>query len=261
MTNIPFTKYHGTGNDFILIDDRSEQFNIADFRFIAGMCERHFGIGADGLILLRHHPEADFRMIYFNADGLEGSMCGNGARCAVAFARSLDMCDDYAQFMAFDGAHTATITGDDISVSMSNVTGIEETAYGLFLDTGSPHIVLFVDDLDAVDVLREGRAVRYSPRFMKDGVNVNLVMERADEIHMRTYERGVENETLSCGTGAVAVALAVAHRHGRRGEISTAITTSGGALRVDFVHHEAGRFEGIFLRGMAERVFTGDYHR
>ena len=188
---IEFYKYQGTGNDFIMIDDREKEFDLTDNDLIAALCERRMGIGADGLILLREHGTLDFEMIYFNADGKESSMCGNGGRCIIAFAQMLEMTGNETTFMAIDGEHKGRLMDDGIYLQMQDVKKIEGVGDGLVLNTGSPHYIEMVDELDYIDVDKQGRKIRNSVPFKKDGINVNFVLD-ANELQVRTYERGVE---------------------------------------------------------------------
>ena len=254
---IQFFKYQGTGNDFVMIDDRTEQFP-ASKELIAHLCHRRFGIGADGLILLQNHPEYDFRMVYFNADGGEGSMCGNGGRCAVAFAKHLGIFAAQTQFMAVDGLHEAFIDEAGlVHLKMQEVEGIENNGKSFFLNTGSPHYVAWVEALTDFDVEKEGKAIRYNERFKAQGTNVNF-MEKLAENHLlvRTYERGVEAETYSCGTGVTACALAYS-LSGAQSPV--AIRTLGGDLKVHFERVGAAQFRNIYLIGPAQKVFEGTY--
>lgn len=250
-----FFKYHGTGNDFIMIDNRNGEFPKEDVKLISSLCERHTGIGADGLILLEDDPESDFKMVYFNADGKEGSMCGNGGRCVVAFARKLGLIEHTTTFSAADGLHEAEFVNGDVSLKMQDVESIREKPDYLFLDTGSPHHVQIVKDLQAFDVEKEGRRLRYS-LYGKSGSNINFV-EGTDKntFSVRTYERGVENETLSCGTGVTAVALAM-HHLGYTHARDVRVDTPGGQLSVSF-DRENGRYVDIFLKGPFEEVYKG----
>jgi diaminopimelate epimerase len=251
-----FFKYQGTGNDFILIDDREETFPASNQALIEQLCHRRFGIGADGLILLQNDPDYDFRMVYFNADGAEGSMCGNGGRCIVRFAHDLGLFESETRFRAVDGEHIAVVTEDSVSLKMSTVSGIEEHNRLTFLNTGSPHVVIFVDDLESLDVVAEGRAIRYSDAFQPKGTNVNYAQVLDDKtVFVRTYERGVEDETYSCGTGVTAVAL-VAHQQLEMAD-PIFIKTIGGDLRVSFNRRADGSFDDIYLIGPAKRVFAG----
>ncbi|MBW3127496.1 diaminopimelate epimerase [Hymenobacter profundi] len=261
-TQLSFFKYQGTGNDFVMVDDRANQFDAANHQLVHRLCDRRRGIGADGLILLRLHPEYDFEMVYFNADGHLGSMCGNGGRCTVAFARQVGVIDATARFLAADGPHEASIDADGtVHLRMQDVAGQEEVAAhdGVFLNTGSPHLVRFLpaESLAAFNVFAEGRAVRYGALYADKGTNVNFVEEPSAPDapwQVRTYERGVEDETQSCGTGVTAVALAAS----RRGASSPVhLRTPGGDLRVGFQSHPDGSFTDIYLSGPATRVFDG----
>ena len=256
-----FAKYQGTGNDFVLIDDRAnpgrdETFPAANQALVERLCHRRFGIGADGLILLRNDPDYDFRMVYFNADGAEGSMCGNGGRCIVRFAHDLGLFESETRFIAVDGEHVAVVCEEDIFLKMSAVSGIEERDSLTFLNTGSPHVVRFVDDLESLDVVAEGRTIRYHSAFQPGGTNVNFAQVIDDNtLFVRTYERGVEDETYSCGTGVTAVAL-VAHQQLSMPD-PVFIQTLGGNLRVSFNAHPNNQFDNIYLIGPAKRVFAG----
>jgi diaminopimelate epimerase len=250
-----FVKYQGTGNDFVLIDDRAGTFPQADQALVERLCHRRFGIGADGLILLQNDPDYDFRMVYFNADGAEGSMCGNGGRCIVRFAHDLGLFESETRFRAVDGEHLATVREEDIFLKMSDVAGIDNRSGLTFLNTGSPHVVRFVDDLESVDVVAEGRAIRYDAAFF-GGTNVNFVQVLDDHtVYVRTYERGVEDETYSCGTGVTAVAL-VAHQQLAMPD-PVFIQTLGGNLRVSFNPQADTHFGDIYLIGPAKRVYAG----
>lgn len=251
-----FFKYQGTGNDFIMIDDRDGNFPASDQAFVERLCHRRFGIGADGLILLQNDPEYDFRMVYFNADGAEGSMCGNGGRCIVRFAHDLGLFEKKTRFIAVDGEHVAVVDGENISLKMSDVSGIENRGGLTFLNTGSPHVVQFVDDLESLDVVADGRSIRYSEPFQPGGTNVNFVqIVDANTLFVRTYERGVEDETYSCGTGVTAVAL-VAHQQLSMPD-PIHIQTIGGNLSVSFQYQGEEVFESIHLIGPAKRVYSG----
>jgi diaminopimelate epimerase len=250
-----FHKYQGTGNDFIMIDHREAFFPKADRDLIAQLCHRRFGIGADGLILLENCEGYDFRMVYFNADGSEGSMCGNGGRCTVKFAHALGLFDTHTRFMAVDGEHEAFLEGKNIHLKMIPVNEIEKQVDYYFLNTGSPHFVQFVNDLPGFAVVEEGRKIRYNQRFAQVGTNVNFVEQVADnELFVRTYERGVEDETYSCGTGVTACAL-VSSERGLSSPIK--IKTLGGELQVSF-NKIGNEFNNIYLAGPAEKVFEGE---
>jgi diaminopimelate epimerase len=258
---IPFHKYQGTGNDFILLDGRQglPQFTT---EVIARLCDRHFGIGADGLIILSQADGFDFRMSYYNSDGRESTMCGNGGRCITAFADFLSLAGNMVSFIAADGPHKARIisrTNRDnwlVSLRMNDVKEIRDWGGCRFLDTGSPHLVKFTEDLSFDDIRPLARPLRYHPDFAPSGTNVNFVKVTGQGIHVRSYERGVEDETLSCGTGVTAAALAFAREKGMHdGEVE--VTTSGGELRVKFGSKEKGIFTDIWLEGPAVKVFEG----
>jgi len=251
-----FYKYQGTGNDFILIDDRAELFPVST-QLVARLCHRRFGIGADGLILLQNQPGYDFKMIYFNADGAEGSMCGNGGRCIVRFAHDLGIFQEHTTFMAVDGVHEATATEQVIRLKMGPVNGYEKHETYDFLNTGSPHYVAYVDDVDKTDVVSIGRAVRYGETYgPAGGINVNFVQVIApNHLKVRTYERGVEDETYSCGTGVTACALSSYSHFGWESPVN--ITAVGGNLQVEFGEISPGKFDDIYLIGPAVRVYEG----
>lgn len=251
-----FTKYQGTGNDFIIIDDRKEQFPADETVLIERMCDRKFGIGADGLILLRNHADCDFHMIYFNADGRESSMCGNGGRCIVAFAHQLQVIENQAIFMAIDGLHEARIIGKTVELKMSDVRQTNSGDGFYTLNTGSPHYIKFVDSVAEVDVFAEGKTIRNSAPFKAEGINVNFVENTTNGIRVATYERGVEDETLSCGTGVTAAALAYYLENGYSAGHAIPVETKGGNLEVRFQPNGEG-FSEIWLCGAAELVFEG----
>ena len=253
---IEFYKYQGTGNDFIMIDDRKNEFDMNDNGLISALCERRMGIGADGLILLRNHDTLDFEMIYFNADGNQSSMCGNGGRCIIAFAEMLEIITTEATFMAIDGEHKGKRIDDGISLQMQDVSKIEGVGDGLVLDTGSPHYIEMVDDLDNLDINKVGRKIRNSAPFKKEGINVNFVLDAA-ELQVRTYERGVEAETLSCGTGVVATAIAM-HYANCLEEDSAYLKTQGGVLGVSFEVFK-GAYRNIWLSGEVNMVYAGEF--
>lgn len=257
MMKIHFFKYHGTGNDFILLDNRQGLYSQLTTAQIYFLCDRHFGIGADGLMLLSTQEGFDFRMTYFNSDGSESTMCGNGGRCITAFAASLGLVNEAAKFVAIDGPHEAKLLGGQIELHMKNVHGIQVNETYSFLDTGSPHYVHEIEDVRDVDVRKEGALIRYSPRFKEEGVNVNFVETlKPNELFVRTYERGVEDETLSCGTGVTACALH--HIRERFGTQQVQVKTLGGDLLVRCENEDGQHFEEIWLCGPATLVFEGD---
>lgn len=253
---IDFFKYQGAGNDFVIIDNRKGFFPKDNYELIQKYCDRKFGIGADGLMLLENDANADFKMEYYNADGRPGSMCGNGGRCIVAFAKSLDIIDTTTRFMALGESYEATVQGDQVSLKMINVETIEVFDSHVFLDTGSPHHVAFIENLSEFNVFDHGRKIRYGAPYHEAGTNVNFVEKLNDNTFgVRTYERGVENETLSCGTGVTAVALASYHLN-RTTENKVYIETPGGKLKIEF-EKDDHVYKNIILTGPAEFVFQG----
>jgi diaminopimelate epimerase len=253
---IQFEKYQGTGNDFIMIDNRQNLFNKSDLDRVRKLCDRKYGIGADGLILIEEHPELDFNMIYFNADGSQ-SFCGNGSRCAVVFAKSLGIIDKQAYFLSTDGEHEAWINEDgEVSLKMHDVGQLEKGEDFFYLNTGSPHYVVEVDNVEQVDVPKEGAAIRYNDRFKAEGTNVNFVKYLDDALEIRTYERGVEDETLSCGTGVTAAALCLAEKKGAVAGV-VQIHSAGGQLKVAYKKNE-DRYTDIWLIGPGKFVFKGE---
>ena len=253
--SISFSKYQSTGNDFVLIDNRKVGFQVNNSTLIHKLCDRKFGIGADGLILLENSKIANFTMQYYNANGSLGSFCGNGARAIVSFAQSLGIINNSCSFEAYDGLHEALISEDQIQIKMADVQNGRQLLNGTFIDTGSPHYIEFVENLDNMDVVLEGRDVRNSVVFEPDGSNINYVEKiGSDKIRVRTYERGVEDETLSCGTGVTASAIAAAIA-GMDKNIS--INTLGGDLQVWFEQNDSG-YHNIWLKGPTEMVFSGN---
>jgi diaminopimelate epimerase len=249
-----FYKYQGTGNDFVMIDDRADAFPDNDLSLAQKLCNRKFGIGADGLILIRDAVNHDFEMVYFNADGSQ-SMCGNGARCAVAFAKFLGIIDHKTIFLAIDGVHRALVSDEWIELEMSPVRSLAPAGSDYFVNTGSPHHVRFVANVSDYPVFEEGKKIRYSTDYKPNGTNVNFITPlENDEIHVRTYERGVENETLSCGTGVTACALVYGNQK-QLNEVN--IQTPGGKLKVKFSQSADGSFTDIWLIGPAVQVFKG----
>jgi diaminopimelate epimerase len=251
-----FYKYQGTGNDFVMIDNRQQTFDKNNTKHIAFLCDRRFGIGADGLILLENHAEYDFRMVYYNADGNESSMCGNGGRCLVAFAKQLGVISNKAIFEAIDGLHHATIEGDLVQLQMVDVKTIEKQNDHVFLNTGSPHHVQFEDDIQDFDIKTKGSKIRYGAPYNEEGTNVNFVKKLTDDtFRVRTYERGVENETLSCGTGVTAVAIAM-YAIGNTKSKLVNLNVEGGKLKVSF-DESNGVYNNVWLIGPAKFVFEG----
>ena len=251
-----FYKYQGTGNDFIVFDNRNDSFPKNNKVLIKNLCHRKFGIGADGLLLLESSKDFDFKMVYFNADGNEGTMCGNGGRCIVAFAKKLEIIDSKTSFEAVDGTHQATMFNDIVSLKMSNVNSIDNHKDHIFLDTGSPHHVEFLDDVSTIDVLKKGKEIRFGSPYFEKGTNVNFVQQiKPDTYKVRTYERGVENETLSCGTGVTAVAIAADFSQ-RSNSKNIKLQTIGGDLEVSF-QNDKNSYKHITLKGPATFVFKG----
>jgi diaminopimelate epimerase len=253
-----FYKYQGTGNDFILIDDRQNTFTQENEHAIKALCDRRFGIGADGLIILRNKANYDFEMIYYNADGNQSTMCGNGGRCMVRFAYDLGIKKNEYNFLAIDGPHLANIDLEKLIVrlKMIDVNTVDaHTSYAV-LNTGSPHYVKFENNVRHLNVAKEGAEIRYSEVFAKEGINVNFVENTGTyNIYVRTYERGVEAETLSCGTGVTAAALVSAHND--RGYNQVQVQTIGGELSVEFNKIDDNSFKEIYLCGPAVQVFKG----
>lgn len=255
---VTFYKYQGTGNDFIIIDNRLLTFDKTNCKNIAKLCDRRFGIGADGLILLENHSTADFKMVYYNADGNESTMCGNGGRCISAFANFLGIVEDKATFEAIDGLHNAEIETAIIKLQMQDVSEVEIFENHSFLNTGSPHHVALVEDLVNLDIKNIGAKIRYGAPYNNAGSNVNFVNQISDNTFaVRTYERGVEDETLSCGTGVTAVALAM-HKSGKTKTNHVVLKTEGGKLQVTFNRTEDGNYNNIWLIGPATQVFKGE---
>ncbi|MBB1285682.1 diaminopimelate epimerase [Flavisolibacter sp. BT320] len=252
-----FFKYQGTGNDFVIFDNRDGSIRLSREQ-VAFLCNRRFGIGADGLMLLNNHPDYDFKMIYYNADGGESTMCGNGGRCLVKFAFDCGIKKPEYRFLAIDGEHLARIEDNNlVALKMNDVDSVKNESDHFILNTGSPHYVNLVQDVMNLDVVTKGREVRYSDSFAKEGINVNFVEKTATPggIIVRTYERGVEDETYSCGTGVTAAAL-VCHPN-EEGTNNISVQTKGGNLQVSF-EKNGSRFENIWLIGPAVNVFEGN---
>jgi len=253
-----FFKYNGTGNDFILFNDFNNDIPAFSKEQIQFLCNRHFGIGADGVMMLKKSKVLDFDMEYFNADGSGGTMCGNGGICLTAFAQKSGIIDKHTKFLASDGIHEAFINQRNIvKLKMLDVDKVKKIGNEFYCYTGSPHHIIFVDDIESIDVFNEGRRIRYSEQYSEKGVNVNFVQIKGNhEISIRTYERGVEDETLACGTGTVAAALTCAEINKFcSGEVT--IHTKGGMLKVSFIK-QSDKYEDIWLTGSADFVFEGD---
>lgn len=255
---VSFFKYHGTGNDFVMVDNRHLHVDRNDQGLFASWCDRRFGIGADGVILLQNHSTYDFEMVYINADGREGSMCGNGGRCVVQFAKDLGVISSSTRFLAVDGAHTAVISEELVHLAMQPA-GFPESApeNGFFLNTGSPHHLAWVENLPEYDVEQVGKRLRWHAHYQPGGTNVNFLERISDKtLRVRTYERGVEAETYSCGTGVTAAALLLANQEGWTSDFEVTVVTSGGQLKVQATRVAQG-FDNIHLIGPAQRVFQG----
>lgn len=251
---IPFSKYHGTGNDFIMIDNRTMGLSLSSTQ-ISLLCNRKFGIGADGLILLEVE-DGVVNMIYYNSDGAPSSMCGNGGRCFVTFCQSLEVLTESGEFLAVDGFHPFRMVGNEVSLKMGDVNSIEPIGDALFLDTGSPHYVTMVDEVLDIDIITDARDIRYNERFSAEGTNVNFVEMMDGITHIRTYERGVEDETLSCGTGATATAIAM-HKMGNVSDTEVPIKVLGGKVSISFDPQLDGSYNNIWLTGPTAHVFDG----
>ncbi len=256
IKEIPFYKYQGAGNDFILIDNRNGEFDADNHDLIEKLCHRRFGIGADGLMLLQNNNNYDFQMVYYNADGQEGSMCGNGGRCIVAFARDLGVIQKNTDFLAVDGIHDASITDNEVKLGMIDVQEYHKDQDAFVLQTGSPHYVQFVEDLASYPVFEKGSAIRNNETYGAKGINVNFIEKEDQGYFVRTFERGVEDETYACGTGAVASAMAVAISEGLEGDLEIPIRVIGGQLKIAF-HKEGDVFTQVYLSGPAVHVFSG----
>ena len=253
---IIFFKYQGTGNDFVMIDNRDLTFPKDNTELVASLCDRKFGIGADGLILLENDRTLDFSMVYYNSDGNKSTMCGNGGRCLVAFANFLEIVAGKCSFNAIDGKHAATIENGIVSLQMTDVSEVKTKPNSFFLDTGSPHHVQLVQNLKDFNVQKEGAKLRYGV-YGKSGSNINFVEQKTDALFaVRTYERGVEGETLSCGTGVTAVAIAM-HKAGKTNKNHISIATQGGTLAVYFECVDG--YKNLHLVGPAKQVFKGEF--
>lgn len=256
---IEFHKYQGAGNDFIFLDNFSGRYDDLTVTQIQLLCDRKFGIGSDGLIKIDKSDAFDFVMDFYNPDGSK-SFCGNGARCATRFVINSILRKDEYQFEAIDGLHEAHALGGNISLSMRDVQQIETVNNETYiLNTGSPHYVHFVEDVENMDLYEYGRSIRYNARFRDQGINVNIVQViKPNLLSIRTYERGVENETLACGTGITAAAIAYVHQQKWKGEITVHLKAKGGDLSVAFYAKEEGGYTSIRLIGPATYVFSGE---
>ncbi|MFN0030541.1 MAG: diaminopimelate epimerase [Flavobacteriales bacterium] len=252
--HIPFHKYQGTGNDFIMLDNRQGNIHLTRPQVML-LCDRKFGIGSDGIILIEESDHADFYMNFYNPDGSQ-SFCGNGSRCAVRFAQHMNIVKSAGEFKAIDIKHDFESDENEVRIKMKNVAEVMCDADNYILHTGSPHYIIYVDDVNESELVSLAHRVRYSERFKEKGINVNLVHEENNVLHVRTYERGVENETLSCGTGVTAVALSYAHTHPEVHEVM--VQTKGGLLKVIWQRPEDNSFQNIWLCGPAQFVYSGE---
>lgn len=253
---ITFNKYQGAGNDFIIIDNRKELVNPGNSELINKLCDRRFGIGADGLIMVSDNDEGDFEMRYFNSDGKIGSMCGNGGRCTAHFAKKLKIAGNKQKFMAFDGIHEAEVNDGIVRLQMGNVNDYKIVNGSYFINTGSPHYVIFTREIDRINVNEEGKRLRWAPEFSPGGTNVNFVELNDKGLYIRTFERGVEEETLACGTGVTASAIAsVLNGHFDTGSVN--VRARGGNLKVE-LKVSGGKISNIWLTGPATFVFEGE---
>ncbi len=253
-----FSKYQGTGNDFVMLDNLNSQYDELSISQIQFLCDRRFGVGGDGLIKINSSPSLDFEVDYYNSDGSK-SFCGNGARCAVAFAETLGIDVSNTTFTAIDGIHTASLNQSIVSLKMSDVSNFEKLEKDYVIHTGSPHYIQFVSDLNSKNIVDFGKEIRYSDRFKNEGINVNLteVLEK-NQLMVLTYERGVEDETLSCGTGVTACVLAYGIENNLQGQNTVYVKVKGGDLSVSFNSKGEGEFDSIYLIGPATFVFKGE---
>ncbi|MCK9499063.1 MAG: diaminopimelate epimerase [Bacteroidales bacterium] len=251
---INFSKYQGAGNDFIIINMLENKFELSQ-KQIKFLCDRRFGIGGDGLMLVLKNDHSDFYMQYFNSDGKEGTMCGNGGRCIAKFAYMNEISNQEVNFLAIDGKHQAKINKNSVSLSMNNVNEIKVYEDGYFLDTGSPHFVSFVQNINSINIKEEGRKISDQARFYPNRTNVNFVEIQINKILISTFERGVEDETLACGTGSIASALALHYSNKINSEEIT-LSAKGGELKVSF-NYKNKTYQNIILEGLAELVFEG----
>lgn len=255
---ISFSKYQGTGNDFVMLDNLNGQYDSLTIPQIQLICDRRFGVGSDGLIKINSHNSSDFEVEYFNSDGSK-SFCGNGARCSVAFAETLGVNVSDTSFLGIDGLHKASKNQDVISLEMGDVSEITKIENDFVIYTGSPHYIRFIDAINDLDIVQFGKQVRYSEEFKNDGINVNLVeIVDANNLIVNTYERGVEDETLSCGTGVTACVLAFAYQTQLLGEHKVSVKVKGGNLSVFFNQETLGKFTTIHLIGPGQFVFSGE---
>jgi diaminopimelate epimerase len=255
---ISFSKYQGTGNDFVMLDNLDGKYNLLSIDQIQTICDRRFGVGADGLIKINSNDQSDFEVDYYNSDGSK-SFCGNGARCSVAFAETLGIDVSKTDFIGIDGLHNASKIDDIISLEMMNVSEVKKVNSDFIVFTGSPHYIRFTNSIESIDIVQFGKEIRYSEEYKENGINVNLVeIKSLNELIVNTYERGVEDETLSCGTGVTACVLAYGFERSLLGFNTIEVKVKGGILKVSFNQVEKGVFENILLIGPGEFVFQGE---
>jgi diaminopimelate epimerase len=255
---ISFSKYQGTGNDFVMLDNLNGQYDSLSIPQIKFLCDRKFGIGSDGLIKINSHNSTDFEIEYFNSDGSK-SFCGNGARCSVSFAETLGINVSNTEFLGIDGLHKASKKQEVISLEMGDVLEVRKIENDFVIQTGSPHYIRFIDSINDVNIVHFGKEIRYSDEFKEEGINVNLVeVIDSNNLIVNTYERGVEDETLSCGTGVTACVVAFAFQTQLIGEHQISVKVKGGNLSVSFNQKTLGIFTNIHLIGPGEFVFSGE---
>ena len=253
---LPFYKYQGTGNDFVIVNGIELNLNSIEYSVVKYICDRRFGIGADGLMIISKSKDFDFEMIYYNSDGGLSTMCGNGGRCISHLAHNLGIAGDKVKFLAADGPHFAVVDGSLVALGMRDVFDLKNVSANDYItNTGSPHYVRISDDQSLSDIVMVGKSVRYSRDYADEGINVNLISWNGDILKVATYERGVEDETLSCGTGVTASALVASVHFGVQSPIK--VTTKGGDLVVSFNKTDKG-FSDVILSGPAELVFKGE---
>jgi diaminopimelate epimerase len=256
MKTFNFYKYQGAGNDFIIFDCINEEDPRLTTSQIERLCDRRFGIGADGLMYILPHEEFDFKMQYFNSDGNESTMCGNGGRCIAHLANHLGISDALAKFEAIDGYHEATISGDSVALGMIDVNSVRVNEVGDYiLNTGSPHYIHFTSEAALGEIVNFGRHIRYNETYKATGINVNMAAPVSDVLHVATYERGVEDETFACGTGVTAVALAYSLKQDASSPIK--IKAKGGDMKIHFTKNEDNSFTNVILEGPAIMVYKG----
>ncbi len=255
---IPFYKYQATANDFVIINQMVVPYlQEPSIDLISGICDRRLGVGADGLMIIAPSLIADFKMIYYNSDGRLSSMCGNGGRAIAHLAHDLKLCKSECTFEAVDGIHEVVILGDEIRLKMIDVLEYQKKGAAYIIDTGSPHYISRVRNVEEIDLISEAHKIRYNDNYKTDGININFYHKNENHIVVRTYERGVEDETYSCGTGVTAVAIAeVLEQRGGNGDHAVKVMTKGGLLTVNF-RRSSDFFTDVWLSGPAIKAFDG----